>query len=74
MKSKKLKAVLDEDIESLLQSLGQLELILNGEIRCSFGDELITLRNIQAIVPLANQEFRYVCDNTMCIERLGMEG
>lgn len=73
MKSEKLQAVLDEDIEGLLRSIGKLDNILAGEIVCRFCGDLVTLQNLQAILPLSGGDFWFICNKPSCIERLSSE-
>ena len=68
MKELTLQAVLDEDITKLLESLGQLELIENHKIFCSQCGNPIMINNLQLIIPLEENHFEYVCNDSNCIE------
>ncbi len=67
MKEEKISAILDEDMEQVLESIGQLHAIKNGEIYCSECGTTISIENIQLIIPLENGYFEYVCKNTLCV-------
>ena len=67
MEEKRLHAVLDEDIEKLLDKLGQLEPIQNGEVTCHECGAPIMVKNLQIILPLPNGGFHFVCSNTDCV-------
>ena len=68
--SKTLQAVLDEDLEKLLRSIGQLERITNGDLLCRSCAKVITLENLQVIVPLPSGQFEFVCNLPACVECL----
>ena len=68
MKNEDLVAVLDEDLKLVLDKLGQLRALENGEILCSECGTPMALRNIQIIVPDKNGKMKYVCSNTECVQ------
>ena len=71
MNNKILHAVLDEDLAQLLSSIGKLENITNGNVLCRVCGVVITLENLQVIVPLAaREEFEFVCNASVCVESL----
>ena len=63
-----LQAVLDEDLRDLLSSIGELQSITNGERFCAACHTLITLENVQMIIPLEGGTFTFVCDRPECVE------
>lgn len=69
MREKSLQAVLNEDLVNLLKSIGQLEKIVNATVFCSQCGSLITLDNLQMIIPLSKDEFEFVCDDFKCVEK-----
>lgn len=69
MKDSHLKAVHDDDLESLLSSLGYFERVSHGECQCAFCGTVITLENLGAIVP-QNGEIVFSCDSTGCLQRM----
>ena len=66
-----IQAVLDEDLSDLLRSLGELAAVQAGERFCKICKTLITLRNLQMIIPLEEGGFEFVCDKPECIEAYG---
>jgi predicted adenine nucleotide alpha hydrolase (AANH) superfamily ATPase len=64
-----IKAVHDYDLENYLKSIGFLNKIKEGEVRCKFCGNIITLETIEAIVPL-DGEITFVCENQKCINQL----
>lgn len=66
-----LQAVMDEDLREFLQSIGQLELFEKGEGFCRSCGTLLTLKNIQLIVPLQEGGFTFVCDRPDCVAAAG---
>lgn len=69
MKKEKIQAVFDEDLIHVLRKMNQLEKIEKGEIFCNECSSLITLENIQIVVPFFQKEYTYVCNNPDCVER-----
>ena len=68
-----LQAVMDEDLRELLHSLHQLEAIENGQLFCEVCGTLVTLKNLQLIIPLQSGEFRFVCDRPDCVSASNQE-
>jgi hypothetical protein len=64
----KVPAVYKEDLQKLLQSLNELEPIKNGERICMICSKMISVENIQLIIPRQNQKFDFVCDSPVCVE------
>lgn len=69
MKENKVKAVHDDDLVQLLQSLNVYEDVINKKCKCLFCKELITLDNIDSIVPYDN-EVCFTCDKDECHKKL----
>jgi hypothetical protein len=65
-----LNAVLDEDLQGLLRSIGQLEPIERGEVICVKCGAPITLENLQLIIPMSEGKYHIVCNTSSCIEQL----
>ena len=65
----KLKAVHDDDLESLLTSLECYEKVKSGEYKCIVCDEAITLDNLGAIVPLGGS-IQFTCNDNNCTKKL----
>jgi hypothetical protein len=51
LRSSKVRAVYDEDLIPMLKKAGVLEKINEGEVRCKFTNEVITLDNLEGIIP-----------------------
>jgi len=64
-----LTAVYDDDLTSLLASLGELADVQRGERRCKFSGDVITVRNLHAIFPESGS-IKYVCDKPACVVAL----
>jgi hypothetical protein len=67
MKEEVIHTVLDEDVGKVLDSLGQLEAVQNGETRCCECGIPVSVKTIQIIMPLEDGSFEYVCNNTECV-------
>lgn len=65
----KLNAVHDDDLIALLKSLNLLEKIKNGEVKCKFTKEIITLDNLHSIFP-EEGTIKVVCDTPEAIKSL----
>jgi len=68
MEKKKIPAVFKDDLENFLRSVNELDKIEQGEIICLYCSKLISLNNIQLIVPRQGGTFDYVCDNPACVK------
>ncbi len=73
MKDECLQAVHDDDLLSLLKSLGVEKNILSGECVCNVCGKIITLENLGAIVP-QDGNITFVCDDLNCINAMAKEG
>lgn len=69
MKNNKMKAVHDNDLESLLRSLNVYEDVISGKFSCLFCNNLITLNNIDSIVPFKGS-VQFTCDKQECHSKL----
>lgn len=65
MKDNKMKVVHDDDLKSLLQSLGVYNNVVNGKYTCIFCNRKITLENIDSIVPI-DHAVQFTCDSEKC--------
>lgn len=65
----KLSVVHDDDLEVLLKSLNVYESVLNKEKRCLFCNSLITIDNIDSIVP-QDGKVEFTCDDIKCHGKL----
>lgn len=62
------RAVHDDDLRSLLSSLGYLEKVSNGECKCAFCGKTITEDNLGSIFP-HRDEILFSCDDQECITK-----
>ncbi|WP_438989510.1 hypothetical protein [Polaribacter sp.] len=64
-----LNAVHDDDLEPLLTKLNLLEKVKNGQAKCKFTNEIITLENLHSIFP-EEGTIKLVCDSPEAIKLL----
>jgi hypothetical protein len=64
----KIPAVYKEDLQNLLQSINEIEPIEKGERICKVCSKVISLENIQLIIPRQANTFDYICDCPLCVE------
>ena len=69
MKENKIPAVYKEDLEKLLISIGEDKSIANGERHCLVCAKVITLDNLQLIIPRAEKKFEFICTDTECVSK-----
>lgn len=68
MEKNKIPAVYKEDLQMLLQSINELEPIEKGERICNVCSKVISLANIQLIIPRQANLYDYICDSPVCVE------
>lgn len=66
--AEKISAVHDDDLISFLTSIGSINDINYGKIKCKFCKEQITLDNIQAVIPDSGS-ISYICNNPTCTRK-----
>lgn len=69
MKNNQLNVVHDNDLESLLRSIGAYDAVVKGEKQCLFCGNTITFDNISSIVPHEGA-VEFTCDSPECQARL----
>ena len=69
VKDSKLNVVHDDDLETLLKSLKVYDDVISGKKKCLFCESVITMENIDSIVP-QNKEVQFTCDNIECHSKL----
>jgi len=69
MRKETIYAVHDRDLEVFLKSIGLLEKITNGEIKCVECDTVITLENIGFIFP-SKEKIEICCDSPKCYHKM----
>ena len=67
MKSNRIPAVYKEELESLLTSIGELEFIRLGVRVCQVCAKVITVDNLQLLIPKQGHTFDYVCNDHDCV-------
>lgn len=65
----KLKAVHDNDLEGLLDSLGLSSKLKAGELKCAFCKEIMTIENLHSIFPDSGS-IKLTCSNPDCVKLL----
>lgn len=63
--NEEIKAVHETDVPALLEALGELGNIEAGNLRCIYCGTVITLENIEGIVPYGS-EVTFSCNATSC--------
>jgi RNA polymerase-binding transcription factor DksA len=69
MKDKTLNAVYEEELPRFLKSIGQWDKIESGEVFCCICHEPISLEKLQLVIPLADNQFKFVCSRPDCVEQ-----
>lgn len=69
MKNTHIKAVHDDDLITLLNSLGVYDSLIRGERHCAYCDEIITLENLGSICPLEDT-ICFSCNKEICLQKL----
>ena len=64
-----IRAIYYKDVASVLESIGLLETLQRGEIRCSICGEQITIDNLRAIAKRSG-EYLLCCEKELCIQKL----
>ncbi|MDE5492238.1 hypothetical protein [Elizabethkingia meningoseptica] len=64
----KIPAIFKEDLQKLLQSINEKEPIEKGERLCKVCSKVISLENIQLIIPRQGNTFDFICDSPVCVE------
>lgn len=69
MKEKnKIPAVFKDDLKKLLKSFNEMEPIEKGERLCKVCSKVISLENIQLIIPQQVNAFDFICHSPVCVE------
>jgi hypothetical protein len=64
-----LKAVLDADLEKLLDQLGMLELMNAGKLKCAICGKKITKENFYCLY-VEQGEIKFCCSQVSCYEKV----
>ena len=65
----KIKAVYDDDLAGMLESLGVLEKIEKGELICIYCNEPVSIDNIGAIFS-ERGKVKFVCSKSNCLTKI----
>lgn len=65
MKDNSIKVVYDSDLVSLLESLNVLENVMKGECVCVFCGRVISIDNIDGIIPMGD-DISFSCNESAC--------
>ena len=68
---KTLAAVLPEDLFSALKAINKLDDLDQGRIFCSICGTIITMQNLQLIVPVKDNDYVWICNDPKCVESYG---
>ena len=71
-KELKFKAVLESDVNELLDKLGLLELLERGKLKCAICGKRITRQNFYCIF-VKEGEIRVCCNNIPCYEKVSIK-
>ena len=71
-KNIEVNAILDRDLETLLQKTNQFEALLQGDLKCVSCETTITIDNIGIIVPIKKGKVlkvEFYCEKIDCAEQ-----
>lgn len=72
MERHRLRAVYEDDLIKLLESIGIKRAIEKGEQKCHVCNEIVTIESIQAIIPLG-KDIGVLCSKTTCLNKIEPE-
>lgn len=64
----KIPAIFKEELKKLLLSINEMSSIENGDRICKVCSKVITLDNIQILIPRQASTYDYICDSPVCVE------
>lgn len=64
-----IKAILDSDMDKILNQIGMIESIEDGKVKCAFCNKNISRENIAGIFT-EKKQIRFCCNSIECYERL----
>lgn len=67
MKENKVSAVFKEDLLKLLTKIGEFDAILNDQRQCTVCSKIISIDNLQLLVPRKGGTYEYVCNDPDCV-------
>lgn len=69
MKNGQIQAVHQDNLVEFLKSIEEYDRVINGQAKCYFCGNTVTIDNIQSIFPL-NGEINYCCNDEKCYTTL----
>ncbi len=72
MERHRLRAVYEDDLIKLLESIGIKRAIEKGELKCHVCNEVVTIDSLQAIIPL-KKNIGVLCSKTTCLNKIELE-
>lgn len=63
-----IRAIYHKGVANFFESMGLLEKLHNGEIRCGICEETITFDNFRAVTRKSNN-LLFCCDKELCIQK-----
>jgi len=69
MAKEKIEAVYDDQLNELLDNLGELGKFKRGKLKCSFCNIIITWKNLHSLFPDSGA-IKYCCDAPECVKGL----
>lgn len=69
MEKGELQAVHDDDLITLLNSLGEYNNVIEGKRKCFFCDKTITIENISSVFPF-EKNIEFCCSDDECYKKL----
>lgn len=67
MDYKRIHAVLDEEMGSLLEAIGEAENVRNGNVLCKFCGNPVSIQSLQILVPHDDGQLDFICSNPECL-------
>lgn len=64
-----LNAIHTDKMNTFLENIGAMPLIMSGKAKCKFCKKQITLGNLNVVFP-ENKEIKFACDSIECIAKL----
>jgi hypothetical protein len=69
----RVQAVLDDDLAGVLQNLGLIDPLRNGELRCCACGDTVTEESLQGIAP-NGKSISILCSKPACLKDLAGKG
>ncbi len=63
-------AILDDELEKFLDTLGVLNRFRRGKLKCKFCSKQITFENLHSIFPESG-DIKTICNQSQCVRKVG---